>query len=246
MTLALCAATAGALTVWLVVPDPSPARLLPATPRSLPSWAKARPGAMDSQVRWLIAIGVGLLVWLYWWSVTAWVTVAIPGLIVGLWIGLGRLESQAARQNRIVAASFVPETLDIMALCLRAGQPLRPAIATAISVLPPAAGRPLRDVERGINVGMPDSQAWSALSADEAWGPVAQDIAMATAHGLPVQRVLIRHSESMRRAVKAERLASAKSVGVKSVLPLGLCHLPAFIFLGVIPVIAGGVAHIFG
>ena len=43
----------------------------------------------------------------------------------------------------------------------------------------------------------------------------------------------------LQSSIDTEKLKRIKSVAVKSVSPLGLCFLPAFILLAVIPVIAG-------
>ena len=40
-------------------------------------------------------------------------------------------------------------------------------------------------------------------------------------------------------AVTAVRGVSPAGVGVKAALPLGLCLLPAFVLLGIVPVVAG-------
>ena len=43
----------------------------------------------------------------------------------------------------------------------------------------------------------------------------------------------------LQSSIDTEKLKRIKSVAVKSVLPLGLCFLPAFILLAVIPIVAG-------
>ncbi len=245
MNLALATLSA-MLTAYCLVGDPPLARLVPRESLRLPGWARPLPGALDSRLRWLIAAAAGAFVWMYFWSVTAWVTLAIPVLMFGVWLLLGRMESQSSRQRREQAESLLPETLDIMRLCVQAGQPLRLAAKSTVEVMPAEASRPLRDLLRGIDVGMTDSQAWSACSKDEAWADIAHDMVVVTRSGLPVVRVLNRHAELARRAMRTKRLAKAKAVGVKSVLPLGVCHLPAFVLLGIVPVIASGLAHVFG
>jgi pilus assembly protein TadC len=61
----------------------------------------------------------------------------------------------------------------------------------------------------------------------------------AASSGAPVADVLTRLSDDFRRAVRAASSAAAQRVGVQAVAPLGLCFLPAFVFLGIIPVVAG-------
>jgi len=101
-------------------------------------------------------------------------------------------------------------------------------------------------VTHAISVGMSDEEAWRVLQDHPAIGFVARDIARSAEWGTTVTDILAQHSADLRRQVAQERLAAAKSVGVKGVLPLGVCYLPAFVLLGVVPVIAVGVSGLFG
>ncbi len=49
--------------------------------------------------------------------------------------------------------------------------------------------------------------------------------------------LLARAAESLRREQAASAEAGAERLAVRLVLPLGLCHLPAFVLLGVVPVV---------
>lgn len=51
--------------------------------------------------------------------------------------------------------------------------------------------------------------------------------------------VLTRLADDAREASRTNAVSAARKVGVKAVAPLGLCFLPAFVLLGIIPVIAG-------
>ncbi|GIH22507.1 hypothetical protein Aph01nite_08170 [Acrocarpospora phusangensis] len=51
--------------------------------------------------------------------------------------------------------------------------------------------------------------------------------------------VLTRLADDARHATRSASSAAARKVGVQAVAPLGLCFLPAFVFLGIIPVVAG-------
>jgi pilus assembly protein TadC len=64
--------------------------------------------------------------------------------------------------------------------------------------------------------------------------------------GAPVADVLSRLADDARREVRASSTAAARRVGVQAVAPLGLCFLPAFVFLGIIPVVAGLAGQVFG
>ena len=57
--------------------------------------------------------------------------------------------------------------------------------------------------------------------------------------GAPLHFALGTLSEHLRRAVVQETVRKVRSVGVKAVLPLGLCFLPAFVLLTVVPLAVG-------
>jgi len=71
-------------------------------------------------------------------------------------------------------------------------------------------------------------------------------VSAAAESGAPLSDVLAGLAEDARaRALLAARLR-ARAVGVRAVLPLGLCFLPAFVLLGVVPLVAGMVSQVFG
>ncbi|MHA7283372.1 hypothetical protein [Arthrobacter sp. TMS2-4] len=68
---------------------------------------------------------------------------------------------------------------------------------------------------------------------------VRQGLRFATATGAPSAALLHAHAAQLRRRHNREVDRRAAALGVKLVLPLGLCSLPAFICLGVVPVVLG-------
>ena len=57
--------------------------------------------------------------------------------------------------------------------------------------------------------------------------------------GASVADALHRLAEDLRVTQRAALEARARSVGVKAALPLGVCLLPAFILVGVVPLVVG-------
>jgi pilus assembly protein TadC len=64
-------------------------------------------------------------------------------------------------------------------------------------------------------------------------------MARAQATGAPVTRVVERLADELARAARADVEDRARAVGVKAALPLGLCLLPAFLLIGIVPLVAG-------
>lgn len=68
---------------------------------------------------------------------------------------------------------------------------------------------------------------------------VRDTLALAESVGVPAAALLRAAAEDVRRDVAADGLAAAERLGVRLVLPLGVCVLPAFVLVGVVPVIVG-------
>ena len=65
--------------------------------------------------------------------------------------------------------------------------------------------------------------------------------ALARAHrtGAPVVPAVERLADELARSARSEVEDRARAVGVKAAVPLGLCLLPAFVLIGIVPLVAG-------
>lgn len=61
-------------------------------------------------------------------------------------------------------------------------------------------------------------------------------LALAETTGAPVATVLTQRARETRRARARDEEAAAAALAVRLVLPMGLCGLPAFILLGIVPI----------
>ncbi|MEK6342545.1 MAG: hypothetical protein V4737_01720 [Curtobacterium sp.] len=64
-------------------------------------------------------------------------------------------------------------------------------------------------------------------------------LALARRSGVPAAALLRAAAEDVRDDAAAAGLAAAEGLAVRLVLPLGVCVLPAFVLVGVVPVVAG-------
>lgn len=71
-------------------------------------------------------------------------------------------------------------------------------------------------------------------------------IALAARAGAPVAELLRAEAFRLRRVARAEGAARAAALGVRLMLPLGACVLPAFILLGVVPLLISVVSVTLG
>lgn len=57
--------------------------------------------------------------------------------------------------------------------------------------------------------------------------------------GIPASLLLASEAQSYRRSARTTAAQNAEKLGTQLLLPLGLCILPAFILIGVVPIVAG-------
>ncbi|MFI7617798.1 type II secretion system F family protein [Nonomuraea terrae] len=152
---------------------------------------------------------------------------------------LHRREPDHVRQERQRIVADLPFAADLMTACLLAGRPVSAATEIAANAVGGPLGRRLTWVSSQLRLGADPEPTWAVLAKDPATGQLARAMSRAAQSGAPVADVLTRLADDAREAARASAVAAARSVGVKAVAPLGLCFLPAFVLLGIIPVIAG-------
>ena len=148
----------------------------------------------------------------------------------------GLSQGPAPGPDPLAAAS----SLDVLAVCLASGMAVSSAAATAAPSAPPKLAAVLRRAADLLALGADPSVAWS-ISPDLPAGSVdAQTDALlrlarrsASSGAALADGVAELADESRHDAAAAER------AGVLIAGPLGLCFLPAFVCLGIVPVVAG-------
>ena len=219
--------------------------------------ALAAPRATGRILSWLPLLGLGLGV-LMGSDPVGVLTGSVLGALTGL-LGLGlafagrrwtaalvhRAEVESMRTVNAGSEAEKPTSpagaapvdtalvLELLAAQLRAGLAPLAALGTLAEAL---NSRPLRTVCQRLQMGSGWGSAWSG-SAAGTFSELRDALAPAYAGGAPSTALLLSladaHRLSERRA--AERAAGKLSVAL--VVPLGLCSLPAFICLGIVPIL---------
>ncbi|MEU6787857.1 type II secretion system F family protein [Nonomuraea angiospora] len=176
---------------------------------------------------------------------TALLIGGIPGTIAGFLITpaaaafLHKKQPPQTHHDRRRIAADLPFAADLMTACLLAGRPVSDATEIAANAIGGPLGQRLKWVSTQLRLGADPDPTWATLAKDPATAQLSRAMSRAAQSGAPVADVLTRLADDAREAARADSVASARSVGVKAVAPLGLCFLPAFVLLGIIPVIAG-------
>ncbi|GAA0935236.1 hypothetical protein GCM10009554_21930 [Kribbella koreensis] len=157
-------------------------------------------------------------------------------------IALSRLEPAATRQRTARLTADLPLAVDLLAACLRAGRPPQ----AAISVVAQSLGGPLADllteVEGRMNLGADPIDAWSTLLKEPSCAAFARATQRALRSGAPLAKILEHQANEVRQSRRWSAEAHARAVESRSVVPLGLCFLPAFMLLGIVPTIASSLS----
>lgn len=154
---------------------------------------------------------------------------------------LRRLEPAAVRDERRQLEADLPLALDLLAACLSGGATL-PGAATAVgSAVEGPLGQRLARVSGALAVGSPAEEAWAALATDpdDPLAPVARALARSARSGAPVAAAVVRAAQEARAAARNRGEKAARRAGVLAVGPLAVCFLPAFLLVGVVPVVIG-------
>ncbi|WP_154796897.1 type II secretion system F family protein [Occultella kanbiaonis] len=125
--------------------------------------------------------------------------------------------------------------LDLLDAALTAGVSIPAALDALGHALPAEQGEPLRRVAGALRLGADWDQAW--LGVDDGWAAVSRALAPAWCDGVAPGAGLRQAAEGVRARRGASAREAAARLGVQLVLPLGLCLLPSFILLGLVPVL---------
>ncbi|MEH3154032.1 MAG: type II secretion system F family protein [Gordonia paraffinivorans] len=147
------------------------------------------------------------------------------------WLGVARERTDPFA----VAAGY-----DLLALCLRAGMPVSAAAGVVAESAPPELAATLRRAAELLALGADPLQAWEPGpgAAPAAVSLCAMARRSARAGSSPVGG-LAELARSERESAQDAAAAAAERAGVAVAGPLGLCFLPAFVCLGIVPVVVG-------
>ncbi|MFF8438635.1 type II secretion system F family protein [Streptomyces bacillaris] len=143
------------------------------------------------------------------------------------------------REEQAAIAGQLPLAADLLAACVAVGAgPREAAEAVGESIGGPVGDRLARAAAE-IRLGGEPAEAWGRFGEIPGAGPLARCLHRAGSTGAPAAEPVSRLAEAMRAERAGAAVARAQRAGVLITAPVGLCFLPAFLAVGVAPVIIG-------
>jgi hypothetical protein len=186
------------------------------------------------------------------WIVVGSVTVgalgwAVAGTAAGVVAGglatlagtlAARMVTSRARPP-LATASDLAACWELVAVGLQAGLPVATAVSAAAEHLTGTSGELLRRVGRLLQLGADPAHAWREAERDPELASFARAARRSAGTGAALAAVARAEAERLRSALVDAAQERAQRAAVHITGPLGLCFLPAFLVLGIAPVVVG-------
>ena len=168
------------------------------------------------------------------------VSVGRPAVIVGLAVATGLVLRRRHRQAARVSARDLTVTVDVLGGCVAAGASTAAAVAASAVAAPPDVAATLTVASLALSRGEDPSVVWSRVEARvPELAEVSRLCARAAITGAAAADDLHRIAAAMRVSADVSRRRRLQRASVWLVLPLGACFLPAFVLVGVVPLVVG-------
>ncbi len=234
------------MTGWLTGLSVLVALLLALPPRRVdppPPEGLRPPGeARDDELGWLLrgrgwwaasaAVGAGCFVSGRWGVVAALLVAGVA------WWAIGRTEPAGLRRRREAEARDLPGLVHLLAAALETGADVAGALRLVCVALPGPAADALGRVPPRLELGLDPAAAWRPVLDRPGLAPLARALVRASRSGSAVGHEVDRLARDLHERSRGEVEERARTVGVRAAVPLGLCLLPSFVLLGVVPVAA--------
>lgn len=160
------------------------------------------------------------------------------GAAVTVWVVLGRTEDPAVRRRREQLAADLPVAVDLFGACLAAGAAPESALLSSGNALGGPVAEEFRAVHHRLELGLAAAEVWTSVAHDPVLAPLGRAMARTHETGASVETSVRLLAAELRERAAAEVEERARGIEVRAAAPLGLCLLPAFMLLGVVPMVA--------
>lgn len=155
------------------------------------------------------------------------------------WRTLTKARSPQEIRNDLRLRADYPLVVELLAHVLAAGSD----VGSALAVVARAVGDPwesrLAACLNALSVGQPPDEVWAALELDPLAFGLGRVLSRSHRTGVPVSRAMRALAQDVREEANLAAHAYARTIEVRAAVPLGVCFLPAFVLLGVVPLVVG-------
>jgi Flp pilus assembly protein TadB len=159
------------------------------------------------------------------------------GLFALVWLAADRVEPPGVRRDREAVRRDLPQVVRLLAIALDSGASAPSALEQVSLALPGPGSKALRVSRARLALGVPPELVWAELGSQPELESLGRALARAHSSGVPVADAVRRLGDDLARQRRLEVEDRARAVGIRAALPLGLCLLPAFLAIGIVPVI---------
>ncbi|GAA4907567.1 type II secretion system F family protein [Streptomyces coeruleoprunus] len=176
-------------------------------------------------------------------AIAGWVLVGgIAGIAVGAAAAYGIRKWQRRPRpalDDVEAARRLPLAAELLAACLTAGAGPREAAEAVGRSLGGPVGDRLTRTAAELALGGDPAEAWARFGAIPGARALARSLERTAVSGAPAAGPASRAAAALRADRAREAEARAQRAQVLITAPVGLCFLPAFLAVGVAPVVIG-------
>ena len=171
-------------------------------------------------------------------------TPCVGALLAGVlvWRHSAGWEDRGVRRRREQLEAEVVHVVDLLSAAVTAGAAPAYALHEVTGLLDGVTARHaaalVAPAALGLRAGRRLEPTWPRTSSS---GRLGQVLLRSATSGAPVSEALARLAEDERDRQRGQVEARVRQIEVKAAAPLGLCLLPAFVLLGIVPLIAGSV-----
>ncbi|MER7110144.1 type II secretion system F family protein [Streptomyces sp. NPDC000229] len=194
-----------------------------------------RPGYRACARRWAAPAGAAISGWVLVGGITGCAVGAAAAC--GVWRWQRRPRSAGDEDGDV--ARGLPLAADLLAACLSAGAGPREAAEAVGESLGGPVGDRLARAAAELRLGGEPSEVWGRFGEIPGARPLARCLERASASGAPAAEAVSRLAAGLRADQARRATARAQRAQVLITAPVGLCFLPAFLAVGVAPVVIG-------
>ncbi|MEU5220857.1 type II secretion system F family protein [Streptomyces sp. NPDC020807] len=199
------------------------------------------PGPGGGWPPWLRHGGAPFAAAVLGWVLLGWLGGLCAGVLAfcaSRWREKGDRSANSSVEDE-AAARHLPLAADLLAACASAGAGPGAAAEAVGKSLGGALGERLARTAAELRLGGEPAEVWRRFGAIPGAEGLARCMERAGSSGAPAAEAVARHAAGLRAARARATAARARRAQVLISAPVGLCFLPAFLAMGVAPVVIG-------